>query len=538
MAKLLTTLGRALLACDPAQLETLLEDLDPGDAAAVDAVLSDPDFVRFARGAPYVADPCGFMTGVLSEFLWSGQRAILESVRDNRRTAVPACHGPGKSWTAAGTVAWWITSHPPGTAMALTTAPTGSQVRDILWKEINRRHSGGALPGRMNLAEWFIDDEIVALGRKPADTNPAALQGMHELFILIVLDEADGIAGTLWEAAETLVTTEHARMLAIGNPDSGAGPFFDACTPGSGWNVIRISAFDTPAFTGEVVPPDVLDKLVTVTWVEERRAKWGENDPRWHSKVLAQPPADNQHGVIPRSSVLACVHAGNEDMDFDAAPGPVAIGADIGRGGDLSVAWEARGDRLCRRWTETAADLTVATDGIEEFALQCAAEVIRVDSNGIGAGVFDELRRRARTPGHPLYGVNVVGINVGVGGRKPRKDHPGFRTLRSQLWWEAGREPIIAGRYDLGVLAHDFTDVSGRRCDTEEVVAELTSPTWKEQGGWIAVEPKDATKARIGHSPDDADAILLAFWRGGASVTEMAGASSRASMPKMPRGRR
>lgn len=32
----------------------------------------------------------------LDEFLWSKQIEIINSVRDNRYTAVKACHGPGK----------------------------------------------------------------------------------------------------------------------------------------------------------------------------------------------------------------------------------------------------------------------------------------------------------------------------------------------------------------------------------------------------------------------------------------------------------
>ncbi|MFZ5850336.1 MAG: LAGLIDADG family homing endonuclease [Actinomycetota bacterium] len=42
-------------------------------------------------------DPVGFVTVGLGERVWSKQREILESVRDHKRTAVPACHAPGKA---------------------------------------------------------------------------------------------------------------------------------------------------------------------------------------------------------------------------------------------------------------------------------------------------------------------------------------------------------------------------------------------------------------------------------------------------------
>src|SRR5438067_321827 len=73
----------------------------------------------------------------LDEFLWSTQREIMASVRDNRYTAVKACHGPGKSRVASRIAAWWMNVHPPGTAKVVSTAPTFQQVEAILWSEIN-----------------------------------------------------------------------------------------------------------------------------------------------------------------------------------------------------------------------------------------------------------------------------------------------------------------------------------------------------------------------------------------------------------------
>jgi hypothetical protein len=46
--------------------------------------------------SPYLHDPVGWCQNRLGEFLWSKQREIAESVRDNRRTAVKSCHNAGK----------------------------------------------------------------------------------------------------------------------------------------------------------------------------------------------------------------------------------------------------------------------------------------------------------------------------------------------------------------------------------------------------------------------------------------------------------
>jgi hypothetical protein len=63
---------------------------------------------------------------------------------------------------------------------------------------------------------------------------------------LVILDEACGILDQLW-AATRGTTNAECRILAIGNPDDPNTRFAKKCRPGSGWNVIKISAFDTPA---------------------------------------------------------------------------------------------------------------------------------------------------------------------------------------------------------------------------------------------------------------------------------------------------
>ena len=47
------------------------------------------------------------------------------------------------------------------------------------------------------------------------------------------------------------------------------------------------------------------------------------------------------------------------------------------------------------------------------------------------------------------------------------------------------------------------------------------APKWEpDPAGRIKVEPKDETKERLGRSPDDADALLLAFHGGGGALTD------------------
>ena len=245
----------------------------------------------------YLNDPVGWASDKLGAHLWSKQREIAESVVANKRTTVKSCHNAGKSKTAGLLASWWIDVHPPGEAFVVSTAPSYPQVHAILWEEIRKSAKEAAakgcpLPGRvLQSDEWKLDDgTLVGWGRKPADTDQHGFQGIHRRYVLVLLDEACGIPEQLWTAVEAITTNADCRILAIGNPDDPNTEFGNVCKPGSGWNVIRISAFDTPNFSGEPIPDWLAPLMLSPEWVDDKRRRWGETSPRYTSKVLGEFP--------------------------------------------------------------------------------------------------------------------------------------------------------------------------------------------------------------------------------------------------------
>ena len=74
--------------------------------------------------------------------------------------------------------------------------------------------------------------------------------------------------------------------------------------------------------------------------------------------------------------------------------------------------------------------------------------------------------------------------------------------MRSALWFGFAEE-CRAGNIALGGLSKQSLN---------DLRTELTAPVyWLDVRGRRKVEPKLETKARIGRSPDNADAILLAY---------------------------
>lgn len=453
-------------------------------------------------------DPVVWIRDELDEHTWSVQRKILRSVVEHRKTAVQSCHGIGKSYIAARAAAWWIAGHPPGEAMVVTSAPSGHQVRTILWGELNRAHRRGNLPGKISrgqVPEWVVDGEQVAFGRKPADyVDPeqarTQFQGIHARYLLVVLDEGCGIPKWLWEATETLVTNEASRILAIGNPDDPTAHFAHVCAPGSGWNVLAVSAQDTPNFTGEAVPEQLRESLVSRLWVEERKREWGEDSPLYISKVLGQFP-DVSDDVIITPRMIREAH--ERDLSGEAIADQGRFGMDVARmGADETVIYRNRGGmiRLEDSWRKQNTDVSRAR--AQNLLEAEPYRPMTVDVVGLGAGVYDPLA---------AHGFNVQPFNGGEQANDPRR----FVNRNSEAWW-AFREGLEAGLIDL-----DPDDLT--------LAAQLQSRRWKLDASQrrIRIETKDEMKARGLPSPDRADAAIMSWYEGVRTITDV-----KAMLPK------
>ena len=301
-------------------LVRFLRDAKPADrkiwlagltSAERHAVLMLVERVKADPWSQYANDPEGFITQGLGETLWSKQREILASVRDNKRTAVPACHAPGKSHLSARIVAWWVMCQPKGTSQVVTTATSFRQVRNILWSHIRKLHATHNMAGDCLTVEWKVDGSQVAFGFAPAQYNETALQGIHAPNLLVVVDEAGGISDTIGVALEALMTGGNTRLLLLGNPPTdNENSWFERACNSPLYNTIPISAYDTPNFTGEEVgncttcprsvpTHSVATHLVDQTWVDDVISELGEASAFVTARVKAEFPRGTGNRIIP-----------------------------------------------------------------------------------------------------------------------------------------------------------------------------------------------------------------------------------------------
>lgn len=477
---------------------------------------TDPDALTQGAGryprqiVPFIEETMGF-------HMWPIQRQIAQSVDDNPATAVRSCHAAGKSAGSARIVPAFL--HTRDHSIAVTTAPTNRQVQHILWRYINSaiRRSPNVLLGRPLQTRYEIADDWYGIGFKGDDHNADAFQGFHAEHILVVADEAAGVAESVFEGMEAILTGTGARQLLIGNPTSTSGSFRAAFHEASAsYNTIRISAYDTPNFTTFGIDredmltgdwerkvdgrPMPYPALIDPGWVARQMNRHGPDSAFVKSRVDAEFPEDDGSTLIPLSQIDTADDLGGllyeRGQDW-------YLGIDAARTGDDETSVVLRqgmevGPQESWHGLDTMQSVGRIRELVEEtWALKPEQfEEVRVDIVGIGAGIGDRLREL----GYPVRDVNV--------GAEP-SDRDKWANLRHELWWQLrnrfrdGRiAPMEAGR---------FPGYDGHLDELAKAQLSDVKYTYKSDWTMPYIERKQDAKKRGVKSPDRAEAILLAF---------------------------
>ncbi|MYA50348.1 MAG: hypothetical protein F4045_12355 [Chloroflexi bacterium] len=257
------------------------------------------DFTRYRN------DPVGFVRDVLGEagMPYSKQVEMLEAMVDHRRVSVVGANASGKDWTAARAVLWWMeTQEDPKTVV---TGPTQRQVEDVVWQEMREAYAVAPerLGGKMLASKYRIDENRFAIG---FSTNKACnIQGFHAQNLLVVVTEAHAMPQDQMDAIKRL---HPKRLLLLGNAMSLDGEFHDSHHAKQHiYRRIRISAYDTPNFTGE---DGGVPGTITPEDAEELALDWSEDHPFYASAVLAEFPDAQEDSLVGREAVEAAMQRG------------------------------------------------------------------------------------------------------------------------------------------------------------------------------------------------------------------------------------
>lgn len=451
-----------------------------GDTLALSSELSakDPDF---------------FLRTVMGVDPWPRQLEILEAVRDHKRTTVQSCHAIGKDWTAAHTVMWFLYSHVPCTV--ITTAPTARQVRHILWGEIRQAHRKLPL-GRCLTMSLDIHEDWRALGFTASEYEPAAFQGFHGKNVLVIVDEAVGIARDIYDAIEGVLSAGFARCLEIGNPTDPNSEFARRARS-LNTHTMSISAFETPNFTEFGIERKDIDSgewaekvgrqplprpyLITPSWVADQVQRYGWEDPFVISRVLGRFPGAGSNALLRDDWIDG---AAQREL---VPEGRRILSCDVAREGDDETVIGFRcGARYRKVYSERQTNLMQLASRLRALWREYQAEEVRVDDDGLGGGVTDRL--------HELE-VPVVAMRGGMTPNEPER----FANNRAEWHWS------IRQRFEDGDI-----DIDSRDFELIEQLRQFQTGGFSARGA-MRMEAKEQYKKRVGRSPDDVDALVYAF---------------------------
>ena len=248
------------------------------------------------------------------------------------------------------------------------------------------------------------------------------------------------------------------------------------------YKTIHISAFDTPAFTGEVPAGGPLPAGVpTPEWVSRVARERGEDSAEYFYRVLGDYPLEAVDTLISLKLIEAAVN-----KELDEGNQPAIMGVDVARFGDAqTVAVVRRGPKVVKMEAFRKTNLMETTGRTLELARRFNVETIYVDEVGVGAGVLDRIRE--------IDDIHAVGVN---GGKQPAdKDH--YYNLKAEKF------DGLKQRFEDGDIAIP---------DDAELISQLASMTYEYTSkGHLKLETKQQIRNAGRQSPDKADALALAF---------------------------
>ena len=431
-----------------------------------------------------------FIQRVLGDTPTRKQAAILKAISKPRAfVAVKSANGVGKTWLAARIGLWFLFSFPR--SLVITTATTWHQVSTVLWREIHsaiREAPVNLGDFSENVTSISLDSDWSMFGL--STNEEIRFQGHHAPHLLMIFDEAPGIAQEIWDAARGILRGLDPRWLVIGNPLARNGEFY-RCFSDSDWVNFSVSAFESPNVVADRI---VAPGLVTAKDIERDKRRWGENSSIYQSRVLGEFPNEDILAVIPMGFVELMQQRQEETKDKRGLNRWVGIDVGTRNGPDPSTfvirdEWRVLHLESHVGWT-TPQVRRRGTALAKEFNVP--ARNVFVDDIGIGGGVTDEMRDS---------GCRVKSFVASE--RATDSDH--FANAKAEAWWRTRQ----AVENDTGFFAFDaslFPELG------ERLKLELTTCLYStDNRGRIVVESKEDVKGRLGHSPDLADALVMTF---------------------------
>ena len=464
--------------------------------------LTDKELIAFNKR--YKENPLLYLKEVLDvKQTWKLQdeliNAIPIAIKEHKQIYVASGHALGKDHICSALSLWFLHSYIP--SIVIQTAPTSRQVENIMWGDTllhwrNKLMDLGGTPYtspylEIDKADWYLKGFTTKDSGASSNAGGGKFQGYHASNFMVVASEAQAIEDSIFDQIDAIATSENNLVIFIGNPTRAKGRFAAGLRDKKHNIVFNFSCLESPNYTEKRT---VIPGMCSYEWVEDKRVKWGEDDPRWIGRVLGQIPDNAINNTFPLSLIqqmkgkyqMLCLHASNAGVAVDPA----------GEGIDENVFMSGNGGDVLNVFTKTNMSPSDSAHKAVEMCKQVNGHFIVVDCDGLGIGVYQEL---CKFDEHFLRDISIIKFHGSGKGKSKDGDREIYQNMRSEASF------ITQAQAKAGKASINQEDT--------ELIEDLTEEEYfTNKRGLIQIEPKEDLKERLGRSPGRGDAYKMLQW--------------------------
>lgn len=428
------------------------------------------------------------------------QKSVFQAIDKTDKVSVKSGQGVGKTACTAIIILWFLFCYPM--AKIVATAPTERQLNDVLWAEVEKWKNRSPLLKKVIRSTktyiYVVGYEKQWFATARTATKPENMQGFHEDNMLIVVDEASGVADPIMEAILGTLSGRNNKLLLLGNPTRTSGVFYESHTKNR-------DMYECFTVNSEKC------SRVNLKNIEALKRKYGEDSNVVRVRVYGLFPQSEDDVFIPMHLIERAISA-NDSYKPAPHPSKIQIGCDVARYGDDKTIISSKIDdkvtiekkRHGQDTMKTSDDiLLLGNEFVRKYRLIPGKDdpiPVCVDDGGVGGAVTDRLRQVKRLNPTLYWWLDVVPIKFGMPIR-----HNFYEDSTTYMM------SIVRG------LLYPYDDEGNAKPtelilpDDDDLTAQLSCRKYfMTDRGKMRVESKDAMKARGLPSPDEADSILLA----------------------------
>jgi hypothetical protein len=460
----------------------------------------------------------------------------------------PGCAAAAKTFSSAHyAFLWWLAS--PMTSTVILTSTSGKMVKTRIWPKIQDFF----YQARKTLSDKFKVDEsliktgnlldsqtilqrekgdslraIMALSVEPGELGKtvAKLQGIHNERILLIVDEATDTPEAIFRVIPNLAKgCSDLTVLLIGNPISRTlDPFDRACQPVNGWESVTVEDIEwkakgdrelclepglTVRFRGKESPNVKARKTIypfLYSWEDFQRDEGKEDTIEYWKWTEGFPPPEGVCNTVLSEAMIA-KYGVRDKHTFLSKSDPLS-GLDPGFEGDKCIdQFGLLGDlnmgKMGLQLTESVTIRPLSTSEHEldyQISQSAIAECKKrkvvpqnhgSDSTGTGRGVYSHTR----TDWGECVRVEFGGMasERPASEEDPRPSHEVYANRVTELWFFV-RSIVVSGQLK-GI--------------PQAAIQQFCSRQYSVKNRKIVLETKLEFKKKFGHSPDEADAVVV-----------------------------